>query len=134
MDYDRFIRLVSQRLDLDSDSSGAQATRSTLQTLAERLPPGEATDLALALPREIDRYMVEAESGQSFTVQEFVERIQERSDVDQEEAVIQANIILYTVFETVPINAFRNARVVLPSEYSILFQLVDRTRNQEPSP
>lgn len=128
MDYDRFVHLVTQRLDLPADSEGAHTTRSVLQTLAERLPTGETTDLASSLPREIDRYMIEADSGQEFSLREFVDRIKDRSDVEEEDAVLQANIVLFTVSEVVRPQELRNARTHLPDEFDLLFQIVDRQR------
>ncbi len=129
MDYDRFIFVVTQRLDLAAESDGARVTRSVLETFAERLPTGETADLASSLPQEIDRYMTAADSGQTFSLREFVDRIRARSKVSEEDAVLQANIVIYTVSETVLPDELRNARIQLPDEFDVLFQLVDRRRN-----
>ncbi len=129
MDYDRFIYLVTRRLGMESESDGAQATRAVLQTVAERLPAGETADLASSLPREINRYMVEAGSEQAFSLREFVNRVRDRSNTGEEEAVLQSNVVLYTMSEAVTTQELRNARIQLPDSFDLMFQLVDRETN-----
>ncbi|HET7322932.1 MAG TPA: DUF2267 domain-containing protein, partial [Halococcus sp.] len=80
MNYDEFIGQVQYRAELGSRGEAVRATRATLKTLGERLQPDEAKDLASPLPREIDRFVATADSGQSFGYSEFVERVAERAE------------------------------------------------------
>ncbi|MFB6122610.1 MAG: DUF2267 domain-containing protein [Haloferacaceae archaeon] len=82
MKYSDFIGEVQHRLELDSQGAAVRATRAVLTTLGERLGEGEADDLASPLPREIGRFLREAESGQRFSYQGFVERVADRAGVE----------------------------------------------------
>ena len=55
MDYEPFITIVEQAIgdQATSDGDAFLATRATLQTLGERIDPGQARQLASQLPAEI---------------------------------------------------------------------------------
>ncbi|MDQ1666975.1 MAG: hypothetical protein QOH75_3006, partial [Actinomycetota bacterium] len=55
MDHEEFFTLVSTAAGIDR-AEAEQATRATLQTLAQRLTRGEALDLVSELPPEIGPY------------------------------------------------------------------------------
>lgn len=86
MKYDEFIGQVQYRAELGLRGEALRATRTTLTTLGERLHPGEADDLASPLPMEIDRFVADADSGQSFDYSEFTDWVAERARVDEAEA------------------------------------------------
>lgn len=132
MNYDEFTGEVQNRLELADTGETVRAIRATLTTLGERLQAGEATDLAAPLPMEIDRFLEEADSGQRFDWDEFVERVWERegrSDPDERaDAAYHARAILAVVAETVPEGELENVRGQLPEDddWDELFELVEQ--------
>jgi len=68
MQHDQFIGQVQHRAQLSSRGDAERAVRATLETLAERLVGGEATDLAAQLPRELGEHPRQAgpSGGQRF--------------------------------------------------------------------
>ena len=54
MDFDEFTGQVQHRLELASTGEAVRAIRATLLPLGERLPEGNAEDLAANLPMEIE--------------------------------------------------------------------------------
>ena len=125
MNYKEFIGQVQHRLELDEMGAAVRATRATLTTLGERLQEGEATDIASPLPREIDRYLTEADSGQRFDYDEFLGRVAERGGVDKPDANYRSQQIVALVNKVVPPGNIRKVRDQLPGEYENLFEFVE---------
>ena len=125
MNYDQFMGQVQNRLELASTGEAVQATRSVLTTLGERLQAGEAEDLAAPLPREVDRFLTTAESGQRFDFDEFVARVAERGDVDAPDAAYQAKVLVGLLGEVVPVGEMTQVEDQLPEDFDQLFELVD---------
>jgi uncharacterized protein (DUF2267 family) len=92
MEHDEFIGSVQQRADLAGRGEADSATRAVLSTLGERVTADEAEDLAAQLPLEIGRYLTdEAEHGQQFDAEAFLDRVAELAEAgavesDPEEA------------------------------------------------
>lgn len=125
MNYKEFTGQIQHRLELDELGPAVRATRATLTTLGERLHPGEATDLASPLPMEIDRFLIEADGGQSFSYDEFLDRVSERAEVERPEANYYAQTVIGFVSEIVPPANIDNARDQLPAEFDPLFNFVE---------
>jgi len=130
MNYKDFVGQVQHRLELDELGHAVRATRAVLTTLGERIDPGEATDLASPLPIEIDRYLIEAKSGEKFTYHEFVERVSERANVEGSAANYYAETIIGLVSEVVPAGNIEKVRTQLPEDFETLFQFVDEPHPQ----
>ena len=129
VDFDSFTGQVQHRLELADTGEALRAIRATLTTLGERIQAGEASDLASSLPMEIDRYLHDAESGQRFGYDEFVERVWSREEMsdpnDRADAAYHAQVVLAVVAETVPATEMEQVRGQLPAEFDSLFELVD---------
>lgn len=125
MNYKAFVGQVQHRLELGTFGEAVRATRATLTTLGERLHEGEATDLASPLPMEIDRYITEAENGQRFDYDEFLDRVADREGIDRADANYHAQQIVAVVAEVVPPGNLEKARNGLPEEYDALFELIE---------
>jgi uncharacterized protein (DUF2267 family) len=125
MDYQEFVGQVQHRLELPEFGQAVRATRATLTTLGERLEAGEASDLASPLPMEIDRFVLEAESGQRFSYTEFLDRVSERANVDKSDANYHAQQLVALLAEVVPPGNIEKARNQLPDDYEPLFEFVD---------
>ncbi len=127
MNYKEFLGQVQNRLELAELGPAVRATRATLTTLGERLPEGEATDLASPLPMEIDRYLAEADHGQRFGYDEFLNRVADREGVDRADANYHAQQIVAVVGEVVPVGNIEKAKNGLPDEFDKLFEFVEST-------
>ncbi|WP_224447179.1 DUF2267 domain-containing protein [Haloprofundus salilacus] len=129
MNFDEFTGHVQNRLELANTGESVRAVRATLTTLGERLQEGEAEDLAGPLPMEIDRYLLEADSGQRFGFDEFVNRVAEREGMtdpdDAADAAFHAQAIVALVDEVAPAGEMEDVRAQLPEEYERLFELTD---------
>ena len=132
MNFDEFTGDVQHRLELPGTGETVRAIRATLMTLGERLPEGNAADLAASLPIEIKWYLTGAvrEHGRRFDWQEFVERVSEIEGTDPADAAYHARVIVDVVRSQVPESDFRQLRDVLPEsedseDWGSLFELVD---------
>jgi uncharacterized protein (DUF2267 family) len=85
MDYPTIRETVERDAGLGSDDAD-QALRATLATLAERLTPKEASDLAPELPAELQRLLARQGSAEVFAIEEFAVRVAAREGVVVEEA------------------------------------------------
>lgn len=137
MDFDEFTGQVQNRLALSSSGETLRAIRATLTTLGERLQAGEATDLAGTLPMEIDRYLIEADSGQRFGWDEFIDRIWEREEMtdpdDKADAAYHARVIIDILNDVVPPGEMQQVRDSLPADedWDELFELVNQDVQEE---
>lgn len=132
MDFDEFTGQVTHRLELPGTGEAVRATRATLTTLGQRLPAGNAEDLAASLPMEIKWYLTGAvhEHGQRFGWDEFLERVSEIENADRADAAYHARVVIDLVETIVPESDFRQLRDQLPESedeenWQQLFELVD---------
>jgi len=132
MDFDEFTGTAQHRLELATTGETVRAIRATLSTLGQRLPAGNAEDLAASLPMEIDRFLTEAvaDHGQRFHWSTFVERVADVERTDRSEAAYHAQVVLDLVHEQVPQSDFQQLRDQLPEDeadenWGKLFAVVD---------
>lgn len=123
MDYDDFTGEIINRLELGSRAEGVRVVRAVLTALAERIQRGEATDLAGALPMEIDYYVLNVEHGQGFGWDEFLDKVGRRANVDRADAAYYSRTVLDVVRQAVPEGEFEDLRSNLPGEFDRLFEL-----------
>jgi len=132
MDFDEFTGEIQHRLELSGTGEAVRAVRATLMTLGQRLPEGNAEDLAASLPMEIKWYLTGAvhEHGQRFDWQEFLDRVSEIEAADPADAAYHARVIVDFIETQVPDSDFRELRNSLPEsedeeDWRQLFELVD---------
>ncbi len=130
MNFDEFTGTVQHRLALPDTGRTVRAIRATLMTLGERIPEGNAEDLAANLPIEIKWYLTGAvhEHGQRFDWREFVQRVSEIEGVDPPDAAYHARVIIDLVESEVPPSDFQQLRDMLPESdenWRKLFEVVD---------
>lgn len=123
MKHDEFIGHVQQRARLDSRGAAEQATRATLETLAERLAGGQPDNLAAQLPPEIGLHLQRGSDTEQFGVQEFYQRVAAREDpgVQLPEAVFHAKAVMSVVREAVTGGVLDKVRDQLPEEFADLY-------------
>lgn len=132
MNFDEFTGTVQHRLELPGTGETVRAIRATLLTLGQRIPEGNAEDLAASLPIEIKWYLTGAvhEHGQRFDWTEFVSRVSDIEGVDRSDAAYHAQLIVDLVETTVPQSDFQQLRNQLPESeadenWGKLFEVVD---------
>lgn len=125
MDFDDFVGQVMNDLEMGRKAHGVRAVRATLNTLSERLQEGEATDLAGALPMEIDHYVLMAEHGQKFDVNDFITRVADIEDISNSEAKFHIQVVIKIMTEAIPAGETEDILDNLPEEYEELFSLSD---------
>ena len=125
MKYDEFIKEVQNRGHMESRMEAENATKATLETLAERLAGGEPKDLASQLPPEIAEYLrYDGEQDPNrFSLNEFFERVTEKdSGVDEPRAVYYARVVIAVLQDAVTQGEIDHIRSQLPEEYHPLFE------------
>jgi uncharacterized protein (DUF2267 family) len=96
---EQFIAEVKSLAEIESDEDAPKAIGATLETLRERLAGEEPSDLAAQLPPEIAPY-VEGDGGrESFSVEEFYERVARKEGSSNDEATRHARAVA-TVLQT----------------------------------
>ncbi len=125
MKYDEFIKEVQNRGHMESREEAKNATKATLETLAERLVGGEPKDLASQLPPEIAEYLrYEGEQDPNpFSLDEFFGRVNEKDPgVDEPRAVYHARVVIAVLQDAVTQGEIYHIRSQLPEEYNPLFE------------
>ncbi len=132
MNFDEFTGEVQHRLEFSDTGRTVRAIRATLMTLGERIPEGNAEDLAANLPMEIKWYMTGAvsEHGQRFDWKEFVDRVSAIERAEPADAAYHARVIVDLVHTIVPPSDFQQLRDQLPESedsenWRKLFEVVD---------
>lgn len=132
MNFDEFTGTIQHRLELPGTGETVRAIRATLMTLGQRIPAGNAEDLAASLPLEVKWYLSGAvtDHGQRFDWQTFVTRVSEIEGSDRSEAAYHAQIITDLVSNAVPDSDLQQLRDQLPEReddenWRKLFAVVD---------
>lgn len=127
MNREDLLEDVSDLADLGSRHAARGATLATLRTLGEHVTAGEAGDLAARLPDELASATTDMsdESPAGFSVDEFVARVADRSDLGDDERA-EATRRVRAVFAALADNGLENqlveVREQLPNEYASLFE------------
>ncbi len=122
MNYDDFVGQVQHRARLSSNGEAVKAIRATLETLAERIHSGEASDLAAQLPEEIGHYLLNKNGGERFGLDEFFARVSRKEGVDLPVSIYHARVVMEVLQEAADPNEMAQVRGQLPDEYNPLFE------------
>jgi uncharacterized protein (DUF2267 family) len=125
MKYDEFIAQVRRRARLETTEEAENATRATLQTLAERIDIDEVKDLVSQLPQELALYMQTPTTGigESFSLDEFFHRVSEREGVALADATFHARVVTALLSEVVTVGEIEDVRAQLPPDFAKLFEV-----------
>lgn len=125
MKYAEFIKHVQTVAQLDSREAAEQATRATLETIAERIVGDEASQLAAQLPHELGPCLRghEGENGNPFTLQEFYQRVSRKASLDPVAAAVQARAVFAVLNEAVTPGEFADVKANFSEDYSELFAI-----------
>ena len=121
MKGEQFIAEVKNLAELDSNEDAQKTVRATLETLRERLADNEPADLAAQLPQEIAPFVEGAGGRETFSVQEFYERVGQKEGIESEEAVKHARAVATVLQTAVTGGALEDVRSQLGNDYKDLF-------------
>lgn len=123
MKYDEFIQHVQSLAQLDSRQAAEQATRATLETVAERIVGNEASQLAAQLPEQLGQYLRghEGENGYFFSLQEFYQRVSQKAGVEPVDAAVQSRAVFTVLNQAVTPGEFADVKANFSEDYSELF-------------
>jgi uncharacterized protein (DUF2267 family) len=122
MQHDEFIGEVQARARLSSRGDAERATRAVLETLGERLAGGQPHNLAAQLPEEIGRHLEGRRGVDKLSLDQFFEKVSERTGADLPDAIHQARAVIAVVGEAASQGEMDKVRQQLPEEYAPLFE------------
>ena len=76
-----------------------RALQATLQTLAERLPRGEARHIAQKLPAELKPWIYTETDAEAFDIDEFLVRLAKREETDVKTALRHARAVFFALVD-----------------------------------
>lgn len=130
MQYSEFLTQVHKRTNLASRDETLNLTRSTLETLGERIYRSARSNLAAQLPDELKNFLmarVVPETTQQqvdrFPLKEFYQRISARAELSLPEAENGAHVVMKVLKEAVTPGQWRELITELPSEYKEILQI-----------
>ena len=129
MDYDTFVGEVRNRAQLPTREDAVRVTRITLETLSERLDPGEATNLAAQLPEEIGHRLTKVDDVARFDWETFVDRLVVAGGYDSHDtacAIHHARSVIDVVEAATSAGELDDVRTQLPEAFEELFVLADQ--------
>ncbi|MFI9821469.1 DUF2267 domain-containing protein [Streptomyces sp. NPDC052013] len=123
MRYDEFLARVRERGEYTSQDEAAKMTEAVLEVLAQRISPGEVDDLAAQLPGDLGPMLskAKAQQAESFGLEQFYERVGERTGARPRTAQWDASAVLSTLAESVSGGELNQILSQLPSGYAVLF-------------
>lgn len=123
MKYDEFIKHVQSVAQLDSRQAAEQATRATLETIAERIVGDEASQLAAQLPQELGQCLQghEGENGNPFSLQEFYQRVSQKAGIEPVAAAMQTRAVFTVLNQAVTPGEFADVKANFSNDYDELF-------------
>jgi uncharacterized protein (DUF2267 family) len=131
MNHDTIVGQVQHRARLASRGDAERAIRATLETLAVRIDPGLANNLADQLPPEIGRDLRTLEAFERIPVDEFYEQVAIREGVDIANAAFHARAVMSILGKGVSRSLIDHLRNSLPADYANLFLLEDEDSKAE---
>lgn len=121
MKQEQFLGQVRSLAELEADDEAKRAVRATLETLRERLKGNEPDDLAAQLPGELGAYLEGTGGEDSFSVEEFYERVAAKEGVGTEEATSHARAVGAVLQDSVTEGELDDIREQLKADYDELF-------------
>jgi uncharacterized protein (DUF2267 family) len=122
MQYDAFVGEVQNRARLSSRGDAVRAIQATLETLAERISAGEASDLAAELPPELGTFLTDVEATERCPVDDFFLRVAAKETADLPDAVHHARAVIEVLLESVTPGEMDDIRSQLPDDFGPLFE------------
>jgi uncharacterized protein (DUF2267 family) len=121
MQTQEFFGRVQNKARVPTVGDAMRATRATLETLAERLGPDEASHLGAQLPREIRDYLVIRTPPERFSSEEFFARVGSREGIDLPASTQHARAVIAVLTQAISPSEIDDVLGRLSDDYRSLF-------------
>jgi len=121
MHYAQFVQKVREYAELETPEDADKVIRSTLETMSERMPRTHREHLAAQLPQEMKSYLPGKLHMEYFSLEDFYQRVGNRSDVSYHRAVKYALAVVQVLQEAVAPGELGDILSAFPEEYNELF-------------
>jgi uncharacterized protein (DUF2267 family) len=119
MEYEEIIEQIRQAGGLGSGAA-EHAAQATLQTLAERLPRGEARHILAELPAELKSWIYTETDAKALDIDQFLEQEAHREGVDVETALRHARAVFFALGGALSPREVEHLAANLPETYEPL--------------
>jgi uncharacterized protein (DUF2267 family) len=117
-----FYEKVAERSMLSKEEA-TDLTRAVLETLALRLSPGEAHDLAAQLAEPLAEPVEQNAKGpERFRLPELIRRVSARTGLNEAETTAGVRAVLITLREAIDANEFDDVMAQLPNDFAQLLE------------
>jgi uncharacterized protein (DUF2267 family) len=117
-----FYQKVAERSQLSKEEA-TDLTRAVLETLALRLSPGEAHDLAAQLADPLaEPVEAKATGPERFRLPELIRRVSARTGLNEAETTAGVRAVLITLREAIDANEFDDVMAQLPNDFAQLLE------------
>ena len=123
MDYEQFLAKVRDRGEYADPREAEQVSRIVLARLGERLPAGDAKDVAAQLPVDLQQPLLHtaATPASAAGVDEFLRRLASDLHATEETARWDASAVLTTLADAITSEQLTQTLSQLPTEFAVLF-------------
>lgn len=121
MNYSEFVTEVRDRAQLETLGDAVSAIRATLRTLGEHLNEREIEQLSAQLP-ELSFYLHIAESRETCSLDEFLDRAVQRQGIDSPQATRQTRVVMQVLRKHLCSNGSANLCTRFSEDYAPLFE------------
>jgi len=125
MEYERFVAIVDHEGGDLGRETAERAAQATLQTLAERLSPGEARDLVAEIPGS-GPWLFTNSDPQPIDFDEFLHRVAQREGADEKTAEEHARAVFAAIGQAVSPDELDDLVAELPEDYEPLIAEAER--------
>jgi uncharacterized protein (DUF2267 family) len=120
MEYEEIIEAIQQAAGGLGREAAERAAQATLQTLAERLPRGEARHIQQELPAELKPFIYTETDTEALDIDEFLRRVADREGTDVETALRHARAVFAALGRALSPDAVEHLAAALPQTYDPL--------------
>jgi uncharacterized protein (DUF2267 family) len=120
MDYKEIVELIRREAGGLRGGEAERAAEAVLRVLAERLPRGETRRLLQELPAEMKPWVYTEQDAEALDIDEFLDRIAKREDVDIETAFVYARAVFAALGQALSPETVTHLAASLPQTFGPL--------------
>jgi uncharacterized protein (DUF2267 family) len=120
MDHKEIIELIRREAGGLRGEEAERAAEVVLRVLAERLPRGEARRLLQELPAEMKPWVYTEQDAEAFDIDEFLDRIAKREDIDIQTAFVYARAVFAALGQALSPETVTHLAASLPQTFDPL--------------
>lgn len=123
MEYTEFITHVQSLAQSSSREEAERATRTTLETIKERISGDEAQDLAAQLPEELSECLRgrEGQPDQAFNLQDFIVRVSQKENIEPTTTAIHVRAVFAVLQNAINPEEFAKLHHHFSHDYEEMF-------------